>query len=101
MHNIVLPYYENLEKEIAMKQHEKDVEKKLKRYLNKIGKKLRWGKKKTENIFRFLNREIYRSAIEEIYEVMPSPYTVYWLQKDKKTCPCLLTCVVINHDFRF
>lgn len=84
MHNMVFPYYENLEKEIAMKQHEKDVEKKLKRYLNKIGKKLRCGKKKTENIFRFLNREIYRSAIEEIYEVMPSPYTVYWLQKDKK-----------------
>lgn len=90
MHNMVLPYYEN---------SEKDVEKKLKRYLNKIGKKLRWGKKKKENIFRFLNREIYRSAIEEIYEVMPSPYTVYWLQKDKKTCPCLLTCVVLNHGF--
>lgn len=31
MHNMVLPYYENLEKEIAMKQHEKDVEKKPKR----------------------------------------------------------------------
>lgn len=54
MHNMVLPYYENLEKEIAMKQHEKDVEKKLKRYLNKIGKKLRWKKRKQKTFFAFL-----------------------------------------------
>lgn len=54
-------------------------------------------KRKKEKIFDFLLRSGSLRILEEIYEIIPSPFIEYYLKQENGQCPVLLTCVVFEN----
>ena len=84
-------------REEERKRYEKEFEKRLKKYVNKIAKTFRWPKKKKEKIFDFILRHGSLHILEETYEIIPSPFIEYYLKQKNGQCPVLLTSVVFKN----